>query len=34
MSKPTIFFSHSSKDREMMVCIKALIDNKTGSAEA
>lgn len=28
--KPTIFFSHSSKDKESLIVLKELIEEKTG----
>ncbi len=32
MSKPTIFFSHSSKDKDAILAIKNKLDNSTGGA--
>lgn len=30
MNKPTIFFSHSSKDKENLLVLKKLVEEKTG----
>lgn len=32
MTKPSIFFSHSSKDKDALVVLKNIIDRKTGKA--